>query len=247
MPQETPTRPATAQGSTAALRALIPVSFLVMIVALYTAFLYAPTERIEGDIQRMFYIHVPAAITMYVAFSLVFLASLMYLLRRDARWDEVAASAAEVGTLFATTVILTGPMWARPVWGVWWVWDARLTSTFVLWLIYVAYMMLRVYGGPADQIARFCAVLAIIGFLDLPIIHYSVTWWRTLHPEPKVMTQGSLGGGVEPVMLACVGVGLLAALALFATLFTLRLRLERSRRTAAALYNRAVAAQESRA
>ena len=247
MAQETRARAEAAPGATSALRALVPVSFLLMVAALFAAFIYAPTERIEGDIQRMFYVHVPAAFTMYVAFGLVFLASLLYLLRRDARWDEIAASAAEVGTLFATTVILTGPMWARPVWGTWWVWDARLTSTFVLWLIYVAYLMLRVYGGPAEQTARFCAVLAIIGFVDLPIIHYSVTWWRTLHPEPKVMTEGSLGGGVDPVMLACLGIAFLAALALFATLFVLRLRLERSQRTVAALYSRAVAAQESRA
>lgn len=214
---------------------LLALTVVATLATLYAALLVAPADRIQGDVQRLFYIHVPAALTMYVAYILVFLASLVYLLRRQARWDEVGAAAAEVGTLFASIVLLTGPMWARPIWGTWWTWDARLTSTFILWLIFVAYLMLRATGGHPEQVARYCAVLGIIGFLDLPIIHYSVQWWRTLHPEPVLMTRGGLGGGLPSSMLAVLALGLLASLLLFASLFLLRLRLERVDRRAMAL------------
>ena len=154
----------------------------------------------------------------------------MFLARRDSRWDELAAAAAEVGTVFATTVLITGPIWAKKVWGTYWVWDARLTTMLLLWLIFCAYLMLRVYGGDREQVARYCAVVGIIGFADLPIIHYSVQWWRTLHPEPKVMTQGSIGGGMEASMLLALGLGTVAALILFAILLRLRLCAERMER-----------------
>lgn len=211
---------------------VVPVSFAAMVAALWAALVYAPTARIEGEIQRMFYVHVPAAFTMYLAYGLLFVASVAYLLRRRERWDEVAVASAEVAALFATIVLLTGPVWAKPVWGTWWSWDSRLTSTLVLWLILMAYLMLRSYGGDGEQVARYCGVLAIIGFVDLPIIHYSVRWWRTLHPDPKIMTEGSVGAGVEGSMLAAFGIGMLAILLLFGVLLALRLRLERlSRRT----------------
>lgn len=217
------------------LTGLVPVALLVTLVALWAALLYAPADRIEGDMQRMFYMHVPAAFTMFLAYFLLFLASLLYLVRRQERWDEVGAAAAELATLFATVVLLTGPVWAKPVWGTWWVWDARLTSTLVLWLILLAYQMLRTYGGNPEQVARYCAVLAVVGFVDLPIIHYSVKWWRTLHPDPKIMTDGSIGGGLETSMLATFALGMVATLLLFACLLTLRLRLERQDRRLAGL------------
>lgn len=211
----------------------VAVGLLMMIAALWAALLYAPTERVEGEIQRMMYVHVPAAITTYLAYGFLFLASILYLMRRQERWDELAVAAAESGLVFATVVLLTGPVWAKPVWGTWWVWDARLTSFLVLWLILVAYMMLRAYGGDGEQVARYAAVLAVIGTVDVPIIHYSVRWWRTLHPEPKIMTEGSLGGGVEPSMLAALGIGLLASIFLYGLLLTMRLRLERLERRSA--------------
>ena len=217
-------------GGTDSLNTLVSIGFLAALVALWAAFLYAPTERIEGIVQRILYMHVPAAMTMYVAYSLVFLASVMYLTRRDSRWDELAAASAEVGTVFATTVLITGPIWAKKAWGTYWVWDARLTTTLLLWLIFCAYLMLRAYGGGGEQVARYCAVVGIIGFADLPIIHYSVQWWRTLHPEPKVMTQGSMGGGMETSMFLTLALGTVAALMLFAVLLRLRLRLERMER-----------------
>ncbi len=217
-------------GGIDSLGTLVPIGFLAALIALWAAFLYAPTERIEGNVQRILYMHVPAAMTMYVAYSLVFLASVMYLTRRDSRWDELAAASAEVGTVFATTVLITGPIWAKKAWGTYWVWDARLTTTLLLWLIFCAYLMLRTYGGAGEHVARYCAVVGIIGFADLPIIHYSVQWWRTLHPEPKVMTQGSMGGGMETSMFLALALGTVAALMLFAVLLRLRLRLERMER-----------------
>ena len=206
---------------------LTAIASVAMVASLYAALLYAPTDSFQGNIQRMFYIHLPAALTMYVAVTLVFFASILYLQKRDERWDEVGAAAAEVGAVFGTVVMITGPLWARPVWGTWWTWDARLTSTFILWLIFIAYLMLRAYGGAPEQVARFCAVLGIIGFLDLPIIHFSVMWWRTLHPQPVIMTEEGLGANLPGSMLATVALGLLAALLLFAVLFRYRLRLER--------------------
>ena len=215
--------------------ALIAVAAVAMVVSLYAALLYAPTDSFQGNIQRMFYIHVPAALTMYVAVTLIFFASILYLQKRDDRWDEVGAAAAEVGTLFGTVVMITGPLWARPVWGTWWTWDARLTSTFILWLIFIAYLMLRAYGGSPEQVARYCAVLGIIGFLDLPIIHFSVVWWRTLHPQPVIMTEEGLGANLPGSMLAAVALGLLAALLLFTVLFRSRLRVERISRQVLAM------------
>lgn len=213
--------------STAPSLGLTAIAAVAMVVSLYAALLYAPTDSFQGNVQRMFYIHVPAAITMYVAVTLIFFASILYLQKRDERWDEVGAAAAEVGALFGTVVLITGPLWAKPIWGTWWTWDARLTSTFILWLIFIAYLMLRAYGGSPEQVARFCAVLGIIGFLDLPIIHFSVTWWRTLHPQPVIMTEEGLGANLPGSMLASWALGMVAALLLFAVLFRYRLRVER--------------------
>ena len=219
-------------GST---NALIAVAALASLVGLGMTFLYAPTERIEGDVQRIMYLHVPAAFTMYVGYGFVFLASIMYLWRRDSRWDEIAASAGEVGALYATVMICTGPIWAKPVWNTWWRWDGRLTSALVLWLIYMGYLMLRAYGGNPEQVARYCAVLAVIGAADIPIIHYSVRWWRGMHPAAKILTQGSIGRGLEPSMLLTFATAFGAMLLAFAVLFQLRLRLERNTRRVDAL------------
>lgn len=210
---------------------IVAAALLSMLVALWAALLYAPTARIEGDIQRLFYLHVPAAFTMFLVYGLLTLASVLYLVQRRERWDEVAVAAADLSLLFGTVVLTTGPVWGRIAWGAWWVWDGRLTSTLVLWLILVAYQMLRRYGGHGEQVARYGAVLAIIGFVDIPIIHYSVQWWRTMHPEPKIMTEGSVGGGLgDPAMLLTWAIGMVATLLLAGALLTLRLRLERQSR-----------------
>lgn len=215
----------------------ILAGFTAVVASLWAALVYAPTAAIEGDIQRIFYIHVPAAFTMFLLYGILTLASGLYLARRQERWDEVAVAAADLSLLFATVVLTTGPVWGRIAWGTWWIWDARLTSTLVLWLILVAYRMLRRYGGEGEQAARFGAVLALIGFADIPIIHYSVTWWRTLHPAPKIMTEGSVGGGLgDPAMLIAWGIGMLGTLVLAGVLMAVRLRLERHGRRAERLF-----------
>ena len=209
---------------------LVGIGAIAMVAALYGAFLYAPTDGFQGDAQRLFYLHVPAALTMYLAIFLVFIASLLYLQSRDARWDEVAAAGGDLGLFYGTMVMITGPIWAKPIWGVWWTWDARLTSFFILYLIFIGYVMLRTYGGTPDQVARFCAVLAILGFIGVPITHYSVEWWRTLHPQPVLMTEGGIGRGMPGSMLAAWSMGMVATVALYANLLVLRLRLERQSR-----------------
>ena len=152
-----------------------------MLANLYLIFMWAPTEAVMGHVQRIFYIHVPMAWVAFLAFLVVFVGSLMYLWKRDAKWDMLASSAAEVGFVFTTLVLITGPIWAKPVWGVWWTWDARLTTTLVLWLIYVAYLMLRSYSSNRSQGAVYSAILGIVGFVDVPIIYFAVDWWETQH------------------------------------------------------------------
>jgi heme exporter protein C len=197
-----------------------------MVAALFAIFVYAPTERVMGHVQRIFYVHVSLAWIAYLAFFVVFVGSVAYLWRRDARWDALARASAEIGVVFTTLFIVSGALWGRPVWGTWWTWDARLTTTAVLWFIYVAYLMLRAYVPDVSRAGRYAAVLGIVGFLDVPIIHLSVTWWRTLHPEPTVARLDS-----TPLLPFEMGVTLaLASLAfglLYLTLMVLRFRLER--------------------
>jgi len=169
--------------------------------AVYADIFIATTAR-QGVAQRIFYVHVPSAWISFLAFFLVFIFSVRYLIWRNAADDIRAYSCAEVGMVFCTLVLITGPIWAHPVWGVWWTWDARLTTSLILWLIYVAYLMLRSYMTDQEQRARFSAVLGIIGFIDVPIVHMSVKWWRTLHPGPVIMRSGGMGELPAPMHIA---------------------------------------------
>lgn len=189
--------------------------------ALYMAFLYAPTERTMGDVQRIFYFHVPSAWVAGLAFFIVMLASIAFLVSGKAHWDRLAACSAEIGVLFVTLVLLTGPLWAKPVWGVYWSWDARLTTSFVLWLIYIAYLMVRNFTNDPERGAKFAAVFGIIGFLDVPIVYMSIRWWRTLHPAPVM----GGGGGLAPEMLRTLMVALAAFTILYITLLVLYYRI----------------------
>jgi heme exporter protein C len=181
------------------------VALVNIAVGLYMALFYAPREVTMGDAQRIFYFHVPSAWVGFLAFFVVFLASLMYLWRRERKWDALALSAAEIGVVFATLVLLTGPIWAKKAWGAFWVWDARLTTTLILWMIYVGYLMLR-GSAEGERRARFAAVLGIVGFLDVPIIYLSVTLWRTMHPTLLI----SEPGGLAPQMTQTLMVTLLS-------------------------------------
>ncbi len=197
----------------------------VMLAALYMTFIWVPSEKTMGIIQRIFYFHVPSAWIAFLAFFVVFVSSILYLVKRDNKWDAVAVSSAEIGLAFCSIVLVTGPIWAKPVWGIWWTWDARLTLTLVLWLIYVAYIMLRVYVRDESRRARLCAVVGIIGFLDVPLVYMSIRWWRTQHPAP-VMAGGE-SSGLAPEMMATFLVSLLAFTLLYAFLLQRRYRVEK--------------------
>jgi heme exporter protein C len=218
------------------------VAMLSMAAALYAALIYAPTERLQGDVQRIFYFHVPLAWTSYLAFFVIFVASIAYLLRRAPWMDAIARSSAEIGLLFTTMMLITGSLWARPIWGTWWSWDARLTTTLLLWFIYVGYLMLRSSVDDEERAARYAAVIGIVGAIDIPIIHQSVVWWRSLHPESVVLASG--GPAMPSSMLAALGVSLVAFTVLYAVLVLLRTRLELARVELRALRRRALEAAD---
>lgn len=178
-------------------RVLFIATLLLMPICLYTLFMVVPMEEKMGVVQRIFYFHVPAAFSAFLGVAVCVLFSALYLWKRERRHDLIAHAGAELGVLFCTIVLLTGPIWARPVWGVWWTGEVRLTSTLVLWLIYVGYLVLRQNAENREQAARWSAVVAIVGALDMPIIYKSVEWWRGLHPKVLKM---SGGGGLDPVM-----------------------------------------------
>lgn len=162
------------------------LGFALMMAALYMIFIYAPTEREMGEVQRIFYFHVPLAWIAFLAFFVVFVSSILFLWKREVKWDTLAHSSAEIGVIFTTLVLITGPIWGKPAWGSWWIWEPRLTATLVLWLTYIAYLLVRSYAGEESKGARFAAVLGIAGFVDVPIVYLSIYVGRTLHPPSLV-------------------------------------------------------------
>jgi heme exporter protein C len=201
------------------------LTFVLMIASLYAVFIWVPNERTMGAVQRIFYFHMPAAIASFVAFFIVFVGSIAYLVTRKTRWDRLAASSAELGLVLILITLTTGPIWAKPVWGIWWTWDMRLTSSLVLALIYMAYLMLRAYVFDKEKRANLSAVVGIIGFIDVPIVYFSIRWWRTQHPQPVIM--GGQGSGLAPEMWAVVMLCLVMYLVFFSWLLRFRLRLGR--------------------
>jgi heme exporter protein C len=251
--------------------------------ALYEALVVAPTEQTMGDVQRIFYYHVPSAWTAFLLFFINFLASLQYLVRRDPKTDKIAnwvviaigiltciapyairsllppgvrpssivttgvalvglyflikkyfseqetdmlaLTTAEVGVVFCTVVLVTGPLWARPVWGIWWTWDVRLTSTLVLWLIYVSYLVLRRFSS-SGQTPVLAAALAVFGALDVPLVYFSIWFFRTQHPQPVI----GGGGSIDPRMLHVLLINWLAFLCFAFLVCWSRYRLERMKR-----------------
>jgi heme exporter protein C len=163
---------------------------------LYEALIGAPIEQSMGEVQRIFYYHAPSAWTAFLLFTVNFVASVVYLIRRSIKADILALVTAEVGVVFCTVVLVTGPLWARPVWGIWWTWDIRLTSTLVLWLIYVSYLMLRRFSS-SGQTPLMAAVLAVFGAVDVPLVYFSIWFFRTQHPQPVI----GGGGSIDPKML----------------------------------------------
>ena len=207
-------------------RVLPALVFVAMLAALWLVFVAVPTEREMGIVQRIFYFHVASAWVAFLGFFLVAGASAVYLWSGSAGADRLAQAGGEIGVLFCTLVLITGPLWARPIWGVWWTWDPRLTMTVILWAIYASYLMLRAFGGDDDAVRRYAAVLGIVGVLDIPIIMVSVRLLRGIHPA--VITRNEGGSGlVDPWMRAGLGVSALALILLAAWLIALRVRTAR--------------------
>jgi len=201
------------------------VTALGLLLGLGAGFLYAPPDAVQGNVQRIMYLHVPSILTAYLAFGVVLVGSLAYLFSRRARWDRLARASAEVGLLFTGLTLVSGSIWGKPTWGTWWTWDARLTSTALLFLIYVGYFLVRGMVDEPERAARFAAVVGIVGAIDIPIIHFSVQWWRTLHqpatllrPQPPAM---------DPAMLLALLVNVGAYMLVYVYLARGRLRLSR--------------------
>jgi heme exporter protein C len=201
------------------------------LVALTVAFTFFVAREADpamgGNLQRIFYFHVPSAWVAYLAFAVTFVGSIAYLRTRERRWDLLAHSSAEIGVVFVTLVLITGPIWARPVWGTWWEWDARLTSALVMWLTYVGYLFVRSLSEDPNRSGNIAAIVGIVGFVNVPIVHFSVRWWRTLHPSGPTIgnpTEDSGFGGPE---LLTFFTALLAFTLLFAWLLSLRTRIAR--------------------
>jgi len=184
-------------------RLLLGPGFLLMMAALGLVFIYVPTEKTMGVVQRIFYFHVPVAWISLLAFFIVFVGSILYLWKREEKWDVLARSSGEVGFVFVTLVLVTGPIWAKPAWGTWWTWDARLTSALILWFIYLAYLMVRSFAVEEGRGARFAAAVGIVGFIDVPVVYLAIRLWRTQHPG-YVIFEGGLTGSMLLTLLVSV-------------------------------------------
>jgi heme exporter protein C len=214
--------------SSKASKSLGILTLALMVAALFMVFIYVPTEADQGIVQRIFYFHVPCAWVAFAAFALVAISGIFYLWLGQPVWDDLGYAAAESGMVFCTLVLITGSIWAKPIWGTWWTWDSRLTTTLILWLLYSGYLMLRVMADDTSQVARFAAVVGIVAALDVPVIIVSVRLWRTIHPAVLVTRQG--GHGLEdPRMVATLLVSMAAFTALFAWLLMLRFATLRTR------------------
>ena len=218
-------------GSSTVWSLVLFATLALFAAALYAIFVVAPVEQQMGIVQKIFYFHVPSAYAMYIGFFVSAVGSAVYLLKRDPRWDAVAVAGAEVGTLFCLIVLLTGPLWARKAWGVWWTWDPRLTTTLLSGMIFAAYLALRSMGDAGEVEKRFAAGLALLGLVNLPLIHFSVQRWRGVHPT--VIT--GKGGGLESEMYWALGLSFIAFTGLAVLLIWARASVERQREQSARL------------
>lgn len=197
-------------------------SLVSMFLALYFIFMYAPTEQTMGDVQRIFYFHLPLAISSYVAALLVSLGGLMFLIKRNLAWDRFAFCSAELGVTVTAAQLMTGMIWAKPVWGTYWAWDARGTLQLMLGLIFAAYLMLRAYLPEREKRANLSAVFGLLAGIDVPFNYMSIRWWRTQHPQPVIF-----GGGLDRDMQITLTVSLIAFGILFAYLLVQRIQIAR--------------------
>src|SRR5438093_7804281 len=197
------------------------VAVLLMLLAAGAIFVYAPTDALQGPVQRICYLHVSSAIAAYGCFAVVLVGGGIYLFNGSLVADRFARAGAVVGVVFTTVTLVMGMLWAKPIWNTFWTWDARLTSTLVLWIIYAGYLLVRRMAEPGRQAARFAAVIGIFGFIDVPVVHFSVAWWRSQHPGPIV-----INNALPNEMLATFLFTLSCTLVLAAVLIAIRYRIE---------------------
>ena len=196
---------------------------VLLALGFWLGLVWAPADAVQGNVQRIMYVHVPAILTGYAAIGLVLVASLAYLWTRRPAWDRAAAAGGELAVCFIGLTLATGSIWGKPTWGTWWTWDARLTSTALLFVIYLGYLLLRSVVDDPERAATYAAVLGIVGALDVPIIHFSVEWWRTLHQPATVLKPQA--PSMDPTMLWALLTNIAAFLLTFAYLATRRFRL----------------------
>jgi len=200
-------------------------SLVAIAVTAVMSLLVVPPDASQGNVQRLMYVHVPAAWLAYLSFFVVFVASIAYLVTKRIRWDRLAAASAEAGVLFTALTIALGMLWGKPVWGAWWTWDPRLTTTAILLLLYLGYLAVRRLPESPARRARWAAVVGIVAFLDVPIVQLSVTWWRSLHQGPTVRLLGQ--STIAPIMLTTLLIAVAAFTVLYCYLIVLRLRVGR--------------------
>lgn len=203
---------------------LLGLTCITMLLSIYTIFLYAPIEQTMGVVQKIFYFHLPLALLTFLAFFIVFVASIAYLYTKKGFWDRLAYSSAEVGIVFCTLVLITGSIWGRPTWNVWWTWDPRLTTVMILWCMYVAYLMLRKMLNPGSQMLNIVSVFGIISFINVPITFLAIRMWRTIHP----VVIDSEGIHISAPMLHTLLINFVAFVLLFVLLLRIRFRIETS-------------------
>lgn len=194
-------------------------------IAALLSLVVAPPDAVQGQVQRLMYLHVPSAWLAYQAFFVVFVGSIAYLRTKNRRWDDLAAASAELGVLFTVLTIVLGSLWARPTWGTWWTWDPRLTTTAILLMIYVSYLGVRRMAANQQRARKWSAVLGIVGFIDVPVIHLSVVWWRTIHQQATVIRPD--GPTMAPIMLWTLLAAFAACMLLYTYLLVLRMRVGR--------------------
>ncbi|NUO89506.1 MAG: cytochrome c biogenesis protein CcsA [Nonomuraea sp.] len=221
----------TRVGTRGAQRALGWATLASLAVTVVMGLLVVPPDATQGDVQRLMYVHVPAAWLAFMSFGTVFVASIAYLRTGRIQWDRIAVASAEIGVQFCALTLVLGSLWGQPVWGTWWTWDPRLTTTAVLLLIYVGYLALRRVADSPTRRARWSAVIGIVGFLDVPIVHMSVVWWRSLHQEATVLRPGA--PTIAGSMLATLLLAVLAFSLAYAYLMVVRLRVGRAEDRAA--------------
>ncbi len=206
---------------------MLVLGFILMVVSLYRDFVYIHVKNtmdVMGIVAKIFYLMVPVGWLALLSFFIVFLGSILYLTRKENRWDIIAHSAAEVGIVCTTLALIVGTLWGKSYWSVWWTGEARLTATLILWLIYLAYFMVRSFAGEESRGARFAAVIGIVGFVDVPIVAFATTLWRGLHPPPLIFE-----GGLAPDQALTLMISIFAYTVLYFILLYLRVSLANSK------------------